>query len=830
MSEPREITERYRLEKILKSSRSGNVLQATDSTSGRPVVIKTIAMGPPLPGEAPGASGMARLERLAAILGDRPAPCFPAVLDAGSTTDGEAFLVLEHLEGRGFESLSGGRGQRVLHLMGQVIDGLETLAGRGLFHGSLSPDNLLVIRPQADGVKTFGLGTAFFRTPEAAAADAQNARFRAPEELGPASGALPDEERWRSDLYSLALTACRVLGAEVTFAGTPAPKVAIPTVLGFELKQPDALRQILEGALRQRPKDRPTLHQAQNGLRRAQGLPPLAEAPAPPPPLPKAAEPLRPAIEETRPAFFPPEPEPAAAIPAAAPAGGTVDMGNIGEMGGALDFDPLPPLAAAAPPVPEDPGAGLLSFDDDLLGDLPPAAPPAAAAPGRSGPTPRTGGTGPIPTAPSAPVADGKASWMPRFRRPIPLAAAGGGLLVLLLGVWWLVGGGSPPPPVATVPVRPAVPVPPPPPPPGVRLATAKSYMAQGQEHEALAVLRTLTPADQSTLPPPDAQALRTLQATLTQNAPVRVANDLAAGLKGKDVMLLHGAVEDAASLPPTALVPSVQGDLAKARPVAELYDRAAAADRQGQPAEVLGRFGEIAKLLQSGRDASVRDTSGLRDRAAGKLEAEAEALLRDARYDEAVAHLEPLSRTWPDRPGLKARLADVRAQEKAEHSVQTAIAEATAAEKLKKPDDGLAALRRVKPTAHLETPYGEVKQRLETLLAQYDNAPPTVELRDGYLLDYSRGTPVSLSFRVRDDYKVESVKIYARPGSGGKMQEMPYVKDGFTYTVAISPAFHDNQTVDFYVTATDPSGHETFLGTRDKPMQLKRKKGFRET
>ena len=211
-----------------------------------------------------------------------------------------------------------------------------------------------------------------------------------------------------------------------------------------------------------------------------------------------------------------------------------------------------------------------------------------------------------------------------------------------------------------------------------------------------------------------------------------------------------------------------------------------------------------------------MRDASGLRDRAAGKLETEAEALLRDARYDEAIAHLEPLSRTWPDRPGLKAKLADVRAEEKAEHSVQAAITEATAAEKLKKPDEGLAALRRVKPTAHLETPYNEVKQRLETLLAQYDNSPPTVELRDGYLLDYSRGTPVNLSFRVRDDYKVESVKIYARP-SGGRMAELPYIKDGFTYTVSISPAFHQNETVDFYVVATDPSGHETFLGTRDR-------------
>jgi serine/threonine protein kinase len=924
MTEPREITERYRLEKILKSGRSGNVLKATDVSSGRAVVVKMITLSPhAADGED---SELARFERLAAALRDQPDPCFPAVLDSGVTTDGSAFLVLENLEGRGFESLAGGRGQRVLNLLGQVLDGLEALALRGLFHGSLSPDNLLVIRPQADRVKTFGLGTAYFRAPEAAAADSQNARYRAPEELAlPPLPPLPDDARWRSDLYSLALTACRVLGMEISAADTPAPKVTIPTVLGFELKEPDVLRQMLEGALRRNPQDRPTLAQARNSLRRAQGLPPVPEAklapPAPvvPPPAPAKPEPPRPVIEETRPAFFPSEPAqaPSASEGLAAPE----DFASLGSAGslGALDLDTLPPLSdddaaalgsnvypidlealegsgpppvsarvapapvapatppaaplapsatAPTPPRPRPvavpplsptspmPGAApasdesagaLLSFDDDLLGDLPPAPPPGAAgrgaATGARGAAPRTG---PIPIAaagaaggPSAVASSsgsagrgGGAAGLARFLKPIPLAAAGGGLVVVLLGGWWLFGRNSPPPAptgVAAASALPAVPVPPPPPPAGVRLATAKNYLALGQEHEAMAVLRTLTPADQQALTPVDAGTLKTLQATLSQNAPARIANDLGTGWKSKDPALLAGAVVDAAQLPPTALLPSAQSDLAKARPVAELYDRAVAADQQGQSTEVLNRFGEIAHLLQSGRDSSVRDSSSLRERAAGKLETEAQALLRDARYDEAIAHLEPLSRTWPDRPGLKARLADVRAEEKAERSVQAAIDDALASEKLKKPDDGLAALHRVKPTAHLEASYNEVKQRLDTLLAQYDQQPPTVELRDGVLLDYDRGMIINVSFRIRDDYKVSSVKIYCRT-AGGRMAEINYTHDRFTYSITIPPVLHQNETVELYVVATDPSGHETFLGTRDKPLQIKRRKGFRET
>ncbi len=101
--------------------------------------------------------------------------------------------------------------------------------------------------------------------------------------------------------------------------------------------------------------------------------------------------------------------------------------------------------------------------------------------------------------------------------------------------------------------------------------------------------------------------------------------------------------------------------------------------------------------------------------------------------------------------------------------------------------------------------------------------------LRDGFLLDYDRGTVVNLSFRASDDYQVKEVKLLARP-EGGKYRELPLAKtrSGY-YTVEIQPAFHQNGTVDFYGVATDLSGHETSLGSRDKPLQLKRKQGFRQ-
>ncbi|HSF38249.1 MAG TPA: hypothetical protein VLT87_00565, partial [Thermoanaerobaculia bacterium] len=69
----RELTERYKLEKILKSTRGGTVLKATDLSSGRALAIKLIPLGPSTPLEA----SAAELERLAGTLMALRHPALP---------------------------------------------------------------------------------------------------------------------------------------------------------------------------------------------------------------------------------------------------------------------------------------------------------------------------------------------------------------------------------------------------------------------------------------------------------------------------------------------------------------------------------------------------------------------------------------------------------------------------------------------------------------------------------------------------------------------------------------------------------------------------------
>ncbi len=281
----RELTDRYQLEKILKSNRFGTVLRAVDSKSGRPVVVKliTVPSPPRLVAAAPD------FARLAAALSQLAAPGLPAVFDDGFTTDGSAFLVMEPLEGKGLDTLGSASPARTLARMGQALDALEALAAQGLAHLNLSPDNLLVMAEDATGapgageqVKLLGLGTAVFRprgAEAAAASPGESSRFQAPE-LAAGAAVPPDG---RADLYSLAVITCLGLGA--TVGPGDSPVVQLPLAVSFELENDEALRQALEGALRQRPEERPSLRELREALRLATGAPAPPPAPGRPPPL-----------------------------------------------------------------------------------------------------------------------------------------------------------------------------------------------------------------------------------------------------------------------------------------------------------------------------------------------------------------------------------------------------------------------------------------------------------------------------------------------------------------------------------------------------------------
>jgi hypothetical protein len=952
---PRELTDDYRLEKILASSRGGSILRASRIDNGQTVVIKLINVPAAAdPGLAPKVA--ARFSAYAAGLAGLRHPNLPLVLDSGMTADGGAFLVMEQLEGVGFEAGDGPGGagvspDRILPLLDQALAGLEELARHGLAHLNLCPENLLLVPaalpatgalpaprelpelpelPETNElgrtgaapaltVKLLGLGTPLFHLGEPLP-DAANARFRAPELALPAAAreTMPD---WHADCYALALTACYALGATVAVgedSGAPVQTVQMPLALSFELANDEALRQILERCLRQSPRERPAhgaireafrlalggiepAGAASHELRRdsgpgagaaAAGHEAMAGASTAPAPAAGPGLGLGPGGDSFLDLFDVPgalpalaeidEPSGAAgnyfgfqfpdgfALPQADElfAPGAHDLGLAGGFSGpdAPGFGEVPapaPLpagtpppalgkAAAAPPLelaalPADPPPGeVLSGVDELLGSLPPAPPmPPAPAPVRGARGGRGGGGAAAvavphrgaPAAPASPragaaaAASGRGLTAPLHALPRPVLLAGAGALLLAAGVaaWLLTARGSRQAPhtaeeaadgamvaaAAVAPSRPGRSA-------AAKFLDARSELIFGKESDARVrqALRELTYGDQGALGTEGCTQLAAIQQTLAAAALESVPQDLASGLHGGDLGTLETVVEVASD---SDLPPRQKGDLERARNLVNQYELARAAAAGGDQAQVLERFRAIEGLSRT-----LRDPLELRDRAAQTLEADARALARDARYDEALGRLRPLLRNWPERAGIK-ELAKQYETAAASEQRQLAILDSVPSyESRRKPSEALDLLRPLQPTPHLEQRIAEAKQRLEAQLAQLDAQPPQVVLRPGYPLDYWRGAMVTLSFRVTDDYEVKSVKLFARPESG-RMTELPLRKSGFGWDVTIPPSFHQNGTVELYLVATDLSGHEGYLGSKENPLRLKRRQGFQQ-
>ncbi|MCU0293319.1 MAG: hypothetical protein MUF10_15225, partial [Thermoanaerobaculaceae bacterium] len=279
MTKPREITESFRLDRVLKSSRSGIVFRATELGSGRGAAIKLIA--PSCPADLHICQEQF-LEAMEAWQDLKPA-AFPELFDFGFTPDGSAFMVMEYAEGLALESLAGQDPRRLLRLLGAAASGLASLAERGVFHGNLTPQNLLA-RPIESGetALVLGFGTAAFRvfmgelTGAVLASDALE--YAAPELVDPHAG-LPRANA-RSDMYSLAQVACRVLQARVVTTPDGHVRLDLPPAVTTPLGGAVGLQEVLVQALQPRAEGRAAswheLLAVLDGVLAAEGGQPLA--------------------------------------------------------------------------------------------------------------------------------------------------------------------------------------------------------------------------------------------------------------------------------------------------------------------------------------------------------------------------------------------------------------------------------------------------------------------------------------------------------------------------------------------------------------------------
>ena len=707
-------------------------------------------------------------------------PNIAQMYDFAFDESGRGYIVMEYVAGISLQQMLERVGAPSLRLSldiaRQTLTGLGFLHRKGIVHRDISPDNLMVAwdefgRPM---VKLIDLGIAKVVTSTTALTVSGTflgkLLYASPEQFGGSA----DKVDQRSDIYSFGVVLYELFTGNHPFPGaSPQELIAghlVKPPLDFAIGDPDGrvpedLRAIVLKAIAKKPDDRYA------------GAEALDEALA----AVQARFPLDP-DEFTRILQAHDASQPGTRIPKPAP--GSTQRHIAAQFGMAVTPQPIslpdaPDPHSTAPTLLAPPNGAANANPVRQGGVSPETAAPTQTNPIpivphlTSAPTVQAAGAVADDGAPAAPASAAAttpaAVAQPAIgKRTLRLLLAAGGV-VAVIAVGFVVGRGivrRERPPTATEPALRVSPMPEPAAAPA--RADLESAVAAGSVDRLRVLLANLSDAGRAAI---------------------------AAAPGGAQILDLARR--------------SVEADAALAR-AANAKNWAAA----------LQEASALVALLPASREARQE-----RERAAAALEAQADALVRQGQADAAFARLQALQRAWPQRPGLEARLAGVHAARKAESGFAAALAAAAAAERERRPELGLDALAQVTPNARWSDRFAAARERLESLLAQLDTAPPVVRLKPGSRTSYSKGKPFLLTVIVTDDYRVKSVTVMARQEGTAAYQELPARSTGADeYTVEITPQFHDNKTVEIYVVATDFAGHSSRLGTAEQPLRIKKR------
>lgn len=328
--------------------------------------------------------------------------------------------------------------------------------------------------------------------------------------------------------------------------------------------------------------------------------------------------------------------------------------------------------------------------------------------------------------------------------------------------------------------------------------------------------------ADEDQLSREDYDRLRALRDELAAQRAGSLTKELDRGIRNGNVELLKRTV---AAFSPQDLA-GVAGDrkveqqLALARRAIEVQGQLLTANKARNNVEVLRVAATLLQILPKCAQAS-----DLRDRAAATFESEGEALVRGGQLAAGIARLEELRGLWADRPGLDRRIERYRTEAETERKLTELMAQVAEAEQDKRPERGLELLRGAPASDKWATRLAEARDRLERLLVDLDKGSPSVQLKPGWKPEYEKGKNALIPLKITDDYGVKTVSVRGRAEGTATYTDIPVRRAGTEYTADVPSAFHKNEPIELYVTATDASGHVGQLGTAEAPIKVKRKR-----
>ena len=264
----RTISERYRLERVLGKGGIGSVYEATDLRLDRRVAVKVL-----LGSVIDNPMIKRRFEREARIVAQLSHPNIVTLYDCGQTTVGNAFIVLELLQGFTLRAALKRHGriphQTLAEWLDQVLYALIAAHAAGIVHRDLKPGNVLITDTgRKSSVKMLDFGVAKIKSNPLQQQGLTvpgivlgTHGYMAPEQVG------GDEVDERADLYSVGVMVLEALTGQHPLPPQGSRSKSTDGLVSFGGSQPaQALEHVVRRCLQREPDRR---YPSADALRRA---------------------------------------------------------------------------------------------------------------------------------------------------------------------------------------------------------------------------------------------------------------------------------------------------------------------------------------------------------------------------------------------------------------------------------------------------------------------------------------------------------------------------------------------------------------------------------
>ncbi|MBX9685857.1 MAG: serine/threonine protein kinase [Candidatus Obscuribacterales bacterium] len=215
------LSERYELQKLLGHGGMGAVYKARHLLMDRTVAIKML-----LPEMAEDDSMRERFLREAKTAGKVNHPNIVQLIDYGEGPEGEAYIVIEFLDGIGLDQLIREQGPlpeaRAINIFAQICDGVSKAHRKGVLHRDLKPSNIMLVREDGEDdfvkIVDFGLAKVLDPNEESQRLTQSGEIFGSPIYMSPEQ-CLGQQLDSRSDIYALGVLMYETLTGKVPILG-----------------------------------------------------------------------------------------------------------------------------------------------------------------------------------------------------------------------------------------------------------------------------------------------------------------------------------------------------------------------------------------------------------------------------------------------------------------------------------------------------------------------------------------------------------------------------------------------------------------------------------